>query len=108
MGWCKGSSLANGIWDEVRHHIPEGERRKVAQKLVGLLEDMDWDTQNESPLLMADGGLDYWLDTEDFGYSCGNDNCPNKAVWRGTVGNLSVKSCNKCVIGIEGPVLLYE
>ena len=108
MGWCKGSDLANGIWDEVRHHIPEGERRGVARKLVALLEDMDWDTQDESPLLMADGGFDYGLATKNLGETCGNGDCPNEAVWWGGVGNLRVQSCNKCVVGIEGAVLIYE
>lgn len=57
MGWAGGSELAGDIWDVVRKHIPESNRRRVALTICQLFEDHDCDTLQEAEELWEDAGL---------------------------------------------------
>lgn len=39
MNWSSGTELAEKLWDTVREHIPEAERREIAEKWV---REFDW------------------------------------------------------------------
>lgn len=54
MGWASGLELAEQVWDTVREYIPEGDRKVVANKLIGHFEDMDCDTIDEAEQLCKD------------------------------------------------------
>ncbi len=73
MGFGKGSIIANDIWHNIRHMIPEPQRKVAAKAIIDALEQWDWDTQLESHLLLHDAGVlwdqyereGYFADTED-------------------------------------------
>jgi len=47
MGWSGGSEAADGVWESVKHYIPEAKKKEVANEIISVLEDQDWDTLNE-------------------------------------------------------------
>lgn len=47
MGWSGGTPIAQGIWDSVKNYIPEKYQPKVANEIIDILEDEDWDNLYE-------------------------------------------------------------
>ena len=50
MGWASGSYLAQDLWNIVREHIRESNRKKIARKFYGLFCDEDaddWDCESQ-------------------------------------------------------------
>lgn len=47
MGWSGGTPIAQGIWDSVKKYIPEKDQPKVANEIIDILEDEDWDNLYE-------------------------------------------------------------
>lgn len=56
MGWSGGTDVADGVWDAVKHYIPKAEKPKVANQIIEVLEDMDWDNLEESEELYEISG----------------------------------------------------
>jgi len=48
MGWSSGGDVMDGIIKAVRKHVPKGARKALYLDLIQVLEDLDWDTQQES------------------------------------------------------------
>ena len=107
MGWSSGSRVANKIWDCIRPMLPPEHRREAADKIIRALEDCDWDTQPEAPLLMADAGLDIGEHIgKPEGRPCGKETCGKPSAWKGVVGNFYVTSCHRHVFEIDGPEMI--
>lgn len=47
MGWSGGTDVADGVWNTVKQYIPESKKKEVANKIIDVLEDMDWDCIEE-------------------------------------------------------------
>lgn len=56
MGWARGSSLAEDVWDLFRSKVPEQDKRRLAKKLIDLFENRDCDTIDEAETLCKDAG----------------------------------------------------
>lgn len=49
MGWSSGSEIMNAVIEAVRDEVKNKERRKAIYKpVIEILENGDWDTQDES------------------------------------------------------------
>ena len=49
MGWASASGIMNGIIDVVLSEVVDKEARKrIYKPIIRILEDGDWDTQDES------------------------------------------------------------
>ncbi len=57
MGWASGSQLAEDVWQAVRTFVPQGNRKTVARRIVGLFEEHDCDTLDEAESLVSDAAL---------------------------------------------------
>lgn len=63
MGWVRGSSLADEVWEKVKEYIPEFQKQDIAYEIYELFcdEDADWDGSTE---LEQDAGVNQ-LDEEE-------------------------------------------
>lgn len=49
MGWSRGSEVMNSIIAAVQPHVADQKvRESIYRPIIDVLEDGDWDTQNES------------------------------------------------------------
>ena len=48
MGWCNGSYVFDDLWMEIPPYIPENARVEVVGKIIEILRNMDWDTEEDS------------------------------------------------------------
>lgn len=49
MGWSSGSEIMNAVIEAVRDEVKNKEKRKLIYKpVLEILENSDWDTQDES------------------------------------------------------------
>lgn len=56
MGWAGGTDIADGVWDSVKEYIPEDKKVLVANQIIEVLEDQDWDNLQESEELYEISG----------------------------------------------------
>lgn len=56
MGWSGGTEIADGVWSVVKEFIPEERKKEVANEIIDLLEDQDWDNLSESDELYEISG----------------------------------------------------
>lgn len=56
MGWSRGSELAEDVWERVRKHIPEDQRKQVAGEIIDLFENEDADDFYDDMQIMQDAG----------------------------------------------------
>jgi hypothetical protein len=56
MGWSGGTDVADGVWGAVKQYIPENKKSEVANKIINILEDMDWDCIEEAEELYEVSG----------------------------------------------------
>ena len=54
MGWASGSEIASKLWNMVREHIPDSDRKKVAKKFIRVFQRYDCDTMREAIVLWKD------------------------------------------------------
>ncbi len=54
MGWSGGTDIAIGVWDSVREYIPYDKREEVANQIIDILTDQDWDCVEEAEQLVED------------------------------------------------------
>ena len=48
MGWASGTDVADGVWEAVKEYIPDDKKKEVANNIIDVLEDQDWDNVQES------------------------------------------------------------
>ncbi len=48
MGWSSGTEVMDGLIKFAKKHVPEENRKAFYLDVIGLLENHDWDTQQES------------------------------------------------------------
>lgn len=48
MGWASGTDVADGVWEAVKEYIPDDKKKEVANSIIDVLEDQDWDNVQES------------------------------------------------------------
>lgn len=65
MGWASGTDVAIGVWDAVKEFIPESDKPKVANEIIDVLEDQDWDNVGEAEELYEISGRKAKQDAED-------------------------------------------
>ncbi len=58
MGWASGSEIADRIWDTVKEHIPESEKKSIALEIIKIFEDEDCDTIYECEELCKVAGYE--------------------------------------------------
>lgn len=47
MGWASGSELAQQIWNDMKSHLTEKQKKTLKNSLIKHFEDMDCDTMDE-------------------------------------------------------------
>lgn len=47
MGWSSGTQVCIEIWEEVREWVPKKSRAKRLAKIIGILQQHDWDCEDE-------------------------------------------------------------
>lgn len=57
MSWAGGSEIAILVWELMSKYIPLKHRKKVARRLVSIMEKQDCDNIHECEDLMRDAGL---------------------------------------------------
>lgn len=48
MGWADGSEVMCGIIRVAKEYVPESTRKSFYLRVIGVLEDADWDTEDEA------------------------------------------------------------
>jgi len=59
MGWCRGSYLAEEIWDDLRSVVPQEQRHVFAKKIYEKFCDYDADDWNHNSFLLRDAGVKF-------------------------------------------------
>lgn len=82
MGWSGGTDIAIGVWDSVREYIPDDKREEVANQIIDILRDQDWNCVDEAEQLVEDAKF------PDTCWDCGEE------FERGTLDEDGL--CNNC------------
>lgn len=56
MGWASGSELAEEFWELVERFIPPRQKRRIAKRIIDMMEHRDCDTIDEAQDLCLAAG----------------------------------------------------
>jgi hypothetical protein len=57
MGWCRGSYMAEDMWNKVRKYIPKEEKKSLANEIYEYFCDQDADCWESDMKLIKDAKI---------------------------------------------------
>jgi len=67
MGWCRGSMIADELYNKISSYLPQEKKKEVAKCMVDFFSDQNADCwESDMDIVIDSGYKDEWWDDDEY------------------------------------------